>query len=153
MLGQRTRHCNNTNWSLRPSPIGTKKQGGMVMIKFKLPNGLTAQILRVNKRNGRKECWPQEVLCYADSYVVKVNVEDYSVGLVFSECCLYEYLEDEETRWRFLPPGEKAVKELMMKYFKPAAGFANCLVYSGVAYSAKDVVGRALKTAVLTGVP
>jgi hypothetical protein len=123
------------------------------MTLFKLPNGLTAQILRINDYNGKRERWPPQVLCYANSYVVKVNVKGYAIGLVFSENCLYQYPEDMRIRQLFLPPGTKALKEFMLNYFKPAVKVSSPLIYSGVAYEQGSVTRQALETAILMGVP
>jgi len=121
-------------------------------IKFKLQNGLTVEVLRINDSNGRKERWPKQVTCYANSHVAKINVKGDSVGLVFSGECLYQYLEKGETKSLFLGPGAEAVKSLLTKHLGPAVRFANCIVYSGKAYESNNVARQALETAVLTGV-
>ena len=120
---------------------------------FKLPNGLAAQVLCINDRNGKIERWPQQVLRYANSYVVKINVQGYLIGLVFSENCLYQYKKCRKIRRMFLPPGINSVKALVTKHFKPAVRVSSLIVYSGVAYGRGGAARHALETAVLTGVP
>jgi hypothetical protein len=123
------------------------------MEKFKLPNGLTAEVLHITTWNERKKRWPKQLKCHANSHVVKMNVKGDSVGLVFSGDCLYQYLKKGETKSLFLGSGAEAVKSVLTKRFEPAARFANCLVYSGKAYESNNVARQALETAVLTGVP
>ena len=124
----------------------------MFVTKFKLPNGLTAKVLRINDSNGRKEHWPKQVMCYANSHIAKINIKGGSVGLVFSGDCLYQYLEKGETKRLFLGSGAEAVEALLTKHFGPAVKFANCIVYSGKVYRSNNVARQALETAVLTGV-
>lgn len=122
------------------------------MTKFKLPNGLIAEVLRIDDSNGRKERWPKHVLRYANSHVAKIDVKGTPIGLVFSGDCLYQYLEKDEAKRLFLGSGAKAVKSLLTKHLEPAVRFANCIVYSGKAYRSNSVARQALESAILTGV-
>jgi hypothetical protein len=123
-------------------------------MKIRLPNGLDAEVLRINQKNGDAEGWPWTIRCYGNSHVVKVYVGGETIGLVLCGNCLYQNAGKIGTEKHvFLPEGAKAVGSLMKKHFGDVVKVASPLVYNRRSYERGTRQFEALKKAIRTGVP
>jgi len=118
--------------------------------KFRLRNGLIAEILRVNDVNGKRKMWPNEISLYGNSFIVNLSWKTGFASLLLCGNCLY-WNDVSPPSSLFLPATKNAVKELLQTQFNLAVKFATCILYKNVVYHHGDVAFTAVQNALLTG--